>query len=334
MTAAASFVLKPPVFRPWAIAAGTGAIATGAVAAFGLASPALVSLAAQAAILALLALGVGLLNRVLGQISFGHAAPFGLAAYGTAVMLGGGAMPPELAIGLVVLAIFGLFFAVGLVVSRLEGIAFSMLTLAIGQGAFVAVTKFRGLTGGADGVILSLPRRLFGLDSAILQRPDGMVAVSVAVLAVVYTMLRLFELSRLGRLAVAIRENEERARFLGFRTRAMSAFVYGLSCLVAGCGGVLFSLYQGFVSPEILHWSFSGSALIMAILGGSTALWGPIGGACVYLLIRDSLSEVTHHWHFVLGVLLIAVTVAWPTGLAGAGQQLATWLRRRTGGVR
>jgi len=283
----------------------------------------LVSLLAQAIIVSALAFGVGLLIRVSGLVSFGHAAPFGLGAYGTVYALSGAApLPPEIGLPLVVMFVTLVFFLIGLVISRLEGVAFSMLTLALGQAAFVAATKFRSLTGGGDGVIIDMPRQLYGVHADVLQSPYGMFVVGVALLTLVYFALSIAECTQLGRLAVAIRENEERVRFLGYRTRVLKAGVFAVSASLAALGGVLFALYQGFVSPEILHWSFSGSALIMAILGGTSALWGPVAGAFAFFFLKDGLADVTTHWLAVLGITLILVTIAWPSGISGAVQFL------------
>jgi branched-chain amino acid transport system permease protein len=297
----------------------------------------LVSLLAQAAIVSLLALGVGFLARTSGLVSFGHAAPFGLGAYGAAWALSAKSpIAPEIALALVPLAVALAFFLIGFIVSRLEGIAFGMLTLALGQATYVAATKFRGLTGGADGVIVELPRRLFGARTDALQDPYGMLIIAALALASMWAALFIFEATHTGRLAAAIRENEERVRFLGYRTRALKAMVFALSATIAALGGVLFALYQGFVSPEILHWSFSGSALIMSILGGTGALWGPIAGAFAFFFLREGLTELTTHWLAVLGATLILVTVAWPTGLVGLVDAAlrVTGLLRGKGGVR
>jgi branched-chain amino acid transport system permease protein len=320
--------------RSWPALAAAGALAAAVGAAAALGSTVLVTLLAQAAITALLALGVGFLLRTLGLVSFGHAAPFGLGAYGATYALGArGAVPPEVWLLLVVVAVAVAFFLVGLLVSRLEGIGFAMFTLAVGEGVSVAATKLRGLTGGADGVSVSLPPTLFGLEAGRLQQPVGMLLAAAAVLATLYAALRIFETSHAGKLAVAIRENEQRAIFLGYRTRVLRAAVYGLSAGIASLGGILFAVYQGFVSPEILHWTFSGSALIMAILGGTVTLWGPIAGAFAFFFARDKLGDVTSHWLAILGVSLIAVTVAWPTGLSGGVRAVAQRLARaRRGG--
>jgi len=311
------------------------AVAVGMLAAFG--SQMLLTLMAQAVIVSLLALGVGFLMRTSGLDSFGHAAPFGLGAYLTAfAMSKASPFPVEVMLLLIVPVITIVFFAVGMLIERLGGIAFAMMTLAVGQAISVAATKFRGLTGGADGVMIELPRRLFGMDASAVQAPATMFVVGSITLAVVYTLLRLFELSATGRLAVAIRENEERVRFLGYRTRALRAGVYAMSSGVASVGGILFGLYQGFVSPEILHWTFSGSGLIMAILGGSVTLWGPISGAFVFFFVRDWLTEASSHWLAILGISLIVVTVLWPTGLSGGVRALrARWsgAARKEGGA-
>jgi branched-chain amino acid transport system permease protein len=300
-----------------AVAVLTGLAALAAVEALG--SRILVSLLAQSTLVSLLALSVGFLLRTSGLVSFGHAAPFGLGAYGAAwAVKSGSPVPPEIGLLLVPPVVAAIFFLVGLVISRLEGIAFGMLTLALGQMVYVAADKFRDLTGGSDGMSVDLPLRLFGLRSDVAQNPHGMLVISLGAVVLVYLALSLFEKAHAGRLAAAIRENEERTRFLGYRVRALKAGVLGLSAAVAAVGGVLYALYQGFVSPEIMHWTFSGSALIMAILGGASALWGPVLGAFAFFFIREGLTDYTSHWLFILGAALVLVTIAWPGGLAGA----------------
>lgn len=290
----------------------------------------LASLLTQSVIVAFLALGVGLLIRTSGLVSFGHAAPFGLGAYGAAWALSPAApLAPEIGLLAIAPAVGVVFFLIGLVVGRIEGIAFGMLTLALGQSVHVAANKFRALSGGSDGLIVDVPRRLWGVRAEALQTPSGMLIVAVAALMAVLLALAVFERSHAGRLAVAIRENEERVRFLGYRTRALKALVLALSAAIPALGGVLFTLHQGFVSPEILTWGFSGQALIMAILGGAAALWGPIAGALAFFVLREELGGVTSHWLAILGVTLIVVTVTWPSGLSGAFAAL----RRRVAGV-
>ena len=275
------------------------------------------SLLAQATFSALFALGVGLLIKQNGMISFGHAAFFGLPGYLLGVLLPYQLVPAELLICAALLLSGGLAFVLGLVFVRAQGIAFGMLTLAIGQAVYEAATRIRWLSGGNDGLTLKLPAKIFGLSLKVLQQPSGMLAVSWLVMVATLAIVSLLASSRFGRLTEAIRDNEERARFLGYRTLWPRAAVFGLSAVVTGVGGVMFALYSGFISPDTVHWTASGSALIMAILGGSGTSWGPIAGALVYFFLKESLDSFTTHWLSIIGVALIVITVAFPTGLAG-----------------
>jgi len=275
------------------------------------------SLLAQATFSALFALGVGLLIKQNGMISFGHAAFFGLPGYLLGVLLPYQLVSAELLICAALLLSGGLAFVLGLVFVRAQGIAFGMLTLAIGQAVYEAATRIRWLSGGNDGLTLKLPAKIFGLSLKVLQQPSGMLAVSWLVMVATLAIVSLLASSRFGTLTEAIRDNEERARFLGYRTLWPRAAVFGLSAVVTGVGGVMFALYSGFISPDTVHWTASGSALIMAILGGSGTSWGPIAGALVYFFLKESLDSFTTHWLSIIGVALIVITVAFPTGLAG-----------------
>lgn len=321
-------LVQSPILRPGGLLSlALAALAVAVVAATG--SRLLVSLVTQATIIAMLALSVGFLARTADLYSFGHAAPFGLGAYGAALVLKA-EVQTELGLLAMLAGICLLFFLVGLLVSRLSGIAFSMLTLALGQFFFVAVSKFRTVTSGEDGMLVAMPRSLFGIPGRTFQTPDGMLVAASALLAAAVVAIYLFEATRTGRLAVGVRENEERVLFLGYRTKVLKAAIFAASALIAALSGVLFALYQGFVSPEIMHWSFSGNALIMAILGGSLVVWGPVAGAFVFFFLREWLLGATEHWHAVLGAILILVTVAWPGGIGG----LEGLVRRRLRGVR
>jgi branched-chain amino acid transport system permease protein len=128
--------------------------------------------------------------------------------------------------------------------------------------------------------------------------------------------------SRFGGITEAVRDNEERARFIGIRTVLPRAAVYALSALVTGVAGMLSSLNTGFVSPENLHWSLSGVALMMVVVGGYKALWGPALGAIVYFMAKDILGDYANHWMAIFGIALIAVIVFSPTGLAGLAERL------------
>lgn len=293
------------------------------------ASVLLISLMTQAVIGAIMATGVGLLFRQNGVISFGHAAFYGTAAYIIGLSLRHSLLPVELAIlaALIIPALMA--FLLGLVIVRIPGVAFAMLTLAVGQALYEFALKARAVTGGDDGFAISFPSQILGVSIRTFQHPSSMFAICWVLLIVILLLLQVFARSPLGRLTVAIRENEERARFIGYRTVVPRALVYAASALVASAAGVLAALYNGFVAPNVLHWSLSGSALIMAIVGGPRYLWGPAIGAVIYFFVKDFAGNLTEHWPAIIGIMLIATTLMLPNGVSGALVWLVAAVRNR-----
>jgi branched-chain amino acid transport system permease protein len=301
------------------------AIALGLGVAVTLGSSAnLLSLLTQAIIYAVFAIGVGVLLRQNGMVSFGHALFFGSAGYLVGILLQLKVMPAEAAIVVTLAALAVMAFIMGLVIVRVPGIAFGMLTLAIGQMFFLTAARSRGLTGGSDGMSIDWPATLFGLDMSKLVKPDMMFLTCWVSLVIVMLFLTLLLRTRFGSITEAVRDNEERARFIGIQTLLPRAAVYALSATVTGVAGLLSALNTGFVSPENLHWSLSGVALMMVVVGGHKVLWGPALGAIVYFLAKDILGQVANHWMAIFGTALIVVIVFAPTGIAGT---LAKWLR-------
>jgi branched-chain amino acid transport system permease protein len=277
----------------------------------------LMTLLVQATINAIFALSVGVLLRMNGVVSFGNAAFYGIAVYVVGIGVSRGGIPVELVIlaALIIPALLG--FALGLGVVGVPGAAFAMLTLAVGQAFYEFAIKARDLTGGEDGFDITFPKTLFGLPSTGFQKPQTMFVICWAVLILTIFVLYLISRTQFGRVAIAIRENEERARFVGYRTRARRAAVLALSAFIAAMAGVLLALYSAYVSPDVLHWSASGSALIMAIIGGAQLLWGPALGAVIFFFFKDILGDLTEHWQGLIGVTLIVVTLLIPNGVGG-----------------
>jgi len=309
--------------------AAVGALAVGGAVAALVGSGTVLSLLTQAVIYAVFASGVGLLLRQNGMVSFGHALYFGLSGYALGIVLQLGWMPAELALVAVLAAIGALAFVVGLVIVRVPGVAFSMMTLAIGQMLFLTASRSRGLTGGADGMNINWPSTLFGVPQSLLLKPAVLFLVCWCVMVLVVAGLALLLRGRFGAVTEAVRDNEERARFIGLRTLAPRAAIYALSAVIAALGGALSALNTGFVSPEALHWSVSGVALMMVVVGGYRALWGPPLGAIVYFLFKDVLGDWASHWMAIFGIALITVIVFSPTGLAGALERLGPARRKR-----
>lgn len=293
------------------------ALILGAAVAFGVSSSTLLSLLTQSIIYAVFALGVGVLLKQNGMVSFGHALFFGGASYLVGILLQLQLVSAELAILVALLGVTVAAFLIGLVIVRVPGVAFGMLTLAIGQMFFLTASRARGLTGGADGMNIDWPSRLFGFPMSQMLKPASMFLICWTTLVVVMFLLAWLMRTRFGAITEAVRDNEERARFIGITTLLPRAAVYALSALVTSVAGVLSALNTGFVSPESLHWSLSGVALMMVVVGGFKALWGPAVGAVVYFMFKDILGEHATHWMTIFGMALITVIVFSPTGVAG-----------------
>jgi len=308
------------------------ALAAGAAIVLVTRSNSLLGMFTQAVIYAIFALGVGVLLRQNGLVSFGHALYFGAAGYGMGVVLTLGWLPAELAMPLVLAALGAAAFLIGLVIVRVPGIAFGMLTLAIGQMAYLLAARARGLTGGADGMSIPWPNTLFGVPQSVLLQPSVLFMVSWVVLVAVAVALACLLRTRFGAITEAIRDNEERARFIGIRTTVPRALVYALSAMVTGVAGLLSSLNTGFVSPENLHWSVSAITLLMVVVGGFRKPMGPIVGAVIYFLFKDLLGEYATHSMAIFGAALIAVIVFSPDGITGAAQRLFQRLFQRKKG--
>ncbi len=303
------------------------ALALGAAVTQWISSGTVLSLLTQAVVYAVFAIGVGVLLRQNGMVSFGHALYFGVAGYSVGLILQMQWMSAEWAMAVTLAGMTGVAFLMGLVMVRVPGVAFGMLTLAIGQMVFLTASRSRGLTGGADGMNIDWPNTLFGVSTSTLVKPASMFLLSWTTLVVVMGLLTLLLRSRFGGITEAVRDNEERARFIGIRTVLPRAAIYAVSALVTGVAGLLSSINTGFVSPENLHWSLSGVALMMVVVGGYKALWGPALGAVVYFLAKDILGDYANHWMAIFGLALIAVIVFSPTGLAGLVERL---LKRNT----
>jgi branched-chain amino acid transport system permease protein len=284
----------------------------------------LLSLFTQAIVYAVFALGIGVLLKQNGMVSFGHALYFGSAGYLLGILLQLQVASAEALIVLTLLIILVIGFVFGLIIVRVPGVAFGMLTLAIGQMFYLTASRARGFTGGADGMNIDWPSTLFGMSVSQILKPANMFLICWVTLIVVMFLVAWLLRSRFGAITEAVRDNEERARFIGISTLLPRAAVYALSALITGIAGVLSALNTGFVSPENLHWSLSGMALMMVVVGGFKVLWGPALGAVVYFMFKDVLDDYATHWMTIFGVVLIAVIVFSPTGIAGALMRLVS----------
>lgn len=325
---------RPPSRRPLQLIVLMIVVAGGFLAPAVVADQFYLDLLLQGVLFGILALSVGWLFRQTGLVSFGHAAYFGTAAYLTAIASTGWGWPILVSIGAAFAGTVLLALVVAMIIVRVPGIGFAMLTLAVGQAVYVLVTQARSVTGGFDGIPLRFDGTIAGLGSSDFVDAGVFWPIAWATLLVVALALWLLSRAPYGRLLAAIRENESRAQFCGYRTFLPRVGAFTISGAVAAIAGIFYALHNAFVAPGVLFWTTSGEALIMAVVGGTVSLAGPPLGAVLFVFLRDEFSAGTEHWQLIIGGLLVIVVVFSPRGLIGLmerGNQALLSARRRRG---
>ena len=284
------------------------------------------SVASEVALVTLVGLGLNLLLGYGGLVSFGHGAYVGIAAY-TAALLQIHLLPAGffLPIGLAVLLSALLGLAIGFLILRRRGVYFSLLTLAFTAMIYYIAFRWTSFTGGENGLGGFTRPVVLGVD--LNDQRLFYVLVAGVVLAAAWFALRVVQ-SPFGSVLVAIRENEQRALFLGYPVRRYKLLAFVLSTTFAGLGGALLAFLKYFVSADLVHVTFSGEILAMCIIGGMRHFLGPALGALFFVLFREFLSEHTVAWQFYFGLLFMGFILFSPTGLIGLGTRLLAPFRR------
>jgi branched-chain amino acid transport system permease protein len=279
-------------------------------------------LGTQIAIYSLFALSLNLLLGTTGLVSFGHAAYFGIGSYACGILMKIVAVPFWLAFpaaGLIA-ALFAAGF--GFFCVRLTKIYFAMLTLAFSQIVWAICFKWNDLTGGDQG-LPDVPFPDLGWMAALPGFDRMRIAEQFYVLALVLVALSVAALRRLtgspfGRVLTTIRENPERAAFIGVNVRLYELAAFTIAGGFAGLSGALFGIFNRGVFADFVFWSKSADVMIMTILGGMHHFWGPAVGALVLTLLNQQITAYTEFWPFVLGTILIALLFVFPGGILGA----------------
>lgn len=271
-------------------------------------------LVSEVLVFAVFAMSLDLLIGYTGLLSFGHAAFFGASAYTVAILgvhLGISAWIGFIA-GIVVSA--ALAAVIGFFSIRVTGIPFLMLTMAFAQLLMSTAITWRSVTGGTDGLSGLRRPSLFGL--TLDDRAVQYYVIAVGFVLVLW-FLRMLIASPLGSIFIGIRENEQRMRAAGYPVQRFKLIAFTIAGALAGVGGALYALQNAFVSSDILHWSLSGDAIIMVILGGTGTIIGPAIGAAIFLLLKHVVSSYTDYWALCVGVIFILVVMFLPQGLWG-----------------
>lgn len=285
-----------------------------------------VTSATEVVVFSIACMALNVLVGHTGLVSFGHGAWFGLGAYAAAILhrelfLGHFWLPLMLAVLLVAMVAAGF----GALILRRRGVYFSLLTLALTAMLYTIAYRWTEVTGGEDG--LGGIRRPFFLGIDFEDATRFYVLVALIALATVYALWR-FHRSPVGTTLVAIRENEQRARFIGYATNRYKLAAFVVSAALTGLAGVLLLFNNRLTSGEVISVVFSGELLAMVVIGGMRSFLGPALGAFFFVLFRDNLSRLTEDWLFWFGLLFVAFIVFSPTGLVGVAERLLRPLRK------
>lgn len=281
-------------------------------------------------IMSLFAMSFNLLFGYTGLLSFGQAGFFGVGAYVSALTLThlSSSFWVCLPVGIVGAMLFAL--VIGWFCVRLDEIYFAILTLGFGMMLFTLAHNWLSVTGGSDGLtIASMPvLSIFG-HKIELFNPKFFYWVSLTVVSLGIIFLRQIVRSPFGLLLTATRENSQRVSFVGQNVRTVRLVAFTIAGSLAGMAGVLFALFNRIASPEMLHWSFSGKAVLMTILGGSSVFLGPAVGTAVFFVLEHFITSYTTNWMIFLGAILVILVLAFPQGVLGT---LATFFSKLNGG--
>jgi branched-chain amino acid transport system permease protein len=270
----------------------------------------------EALIFGLLAMSLDLLVGYCRLYSFGHAAAYGLGAYGAALILTHLQLPLAIGIALAVLGTTLVAIPIAWICTRSTGVSFAMLTLAFAQLGYAMLFRFRDITGGSDG-ITGIPRPAGPWGITWFQGKIGYYYLVLGCLIVSYLLCRAIVRSAFGAVLSAIRENEPKAIALGYDTRLYKIATVVLSYAFGGLAGALYAAFAGFASPELFFWLVSGRALIMVVVGGAGTLIGPILGGVFFIFLEHELSQVTDLWPLVFGSIFMAFVMFAPEGIWG-----------------
>jgi branched-chain amino acid transport system permease protein len=265
----------------------------------------------------LFAMGLDILLGYTGLLSFGHAAFWGGSAYVaglTAIHLGG---PYYVAV--LVGGLFAMVLAVpiGWLSVRRSGIYFAMVTLAFAQMIYFVANRWRSVTGGENG-LQAIPTNFFGMDS-VESQPFWFYYSALPLLVLAALGAWRIVHSPFGRVLVAIRDNPDRARALGYDVEKYKVLAFVLSAGLSGIAGGLFTISHGFASLQEVAWQTSGKVVLISVLGGIGTLWGALAGSAVVVSLEDQLATSGFNGTgIILGGIFIAVVLLFRRGIFGS----------------
>ncbi|MCQ8872688.1 branched-chain amino acid ABC transporter permease [Mesorhizobium sp. LMG17149] len=283
-------------------------------------------LLARIMVLAVFAMGYNMLFGYAGLLSLGHAMFFAAGLYGAglAVIQLGWSVPAAFASGLGCGVVVSL--VIGLLALRTTGVAFMIVTMMFAQVFYLLILYFATWTGGDQGMVVPQPARVlsFGATSLELTNPTVRYMTALALFSIVLLVTLAIVRSRYGRVLVAIRENEERTKMLGYDTFSNKLVAVVISGIICAASGAAYALLFGYVGSSFASVQYSILPLLWVLLGGAATTLGPLIGTLFMYYVIDITSGYTSAYLLIVGIALILLVLFFPKGILGSIRQ--RWL--------
>lgn len=286
-------------------------------------------LLARIMVLAVFAMGYNILFGYVGLLSLGHAMFFAAGLYGAglAVIQLGWNVPAAFAAGLACGVVLSL--VIGLLALRTTGVAFMIVTMMFAQVFYLVILYFSAWTGGDQGMVVPQPARVltFGATTLDLTNPTVRYMSALSLFSLVLLVTLAIVRSRYGRVLVAIRENEERTKMLGYDTFSNKLAAVVLSGTICAASGAAYALLFGYVGSNFASIQYSILPLLWVLLGGAATTLGPLIGTLFMYYVIDVTSGYTSAYLLIVGIALILLVLFFPKGVLGTiRQRWLVWL--------
>ena len=270
---------------------------------------------------AIFAMAFDLMYGYTGMLSFTQATFFGIGSYGLTLSIlhwNVGLLP---AIALGVLVATAAACPIGYLAVRVSGVHFAILTIIFALVIFYLGLNWRWLTGGDDGLSLKVPALHLGPVTLSLYDPVTNYYVILFFFCVCYILIRRITESPLGKIFVSIRENEDRARLIGYNVERYKLVVFIIAAVFSGLAGGLYSVTTRFANVRLLHWTVSSDAIVWTIVGGAGTINGPILGVALLISLTDYVSSWFENHRIITGLVVVIFVLAAPKGIMGAARR-------------
>jgi branched-chain amino acid transport system permease protein len=274
---------------------------------------------ARIMVLATFAVGYNIAFGYTGLLSLGHAMFFAAGLYGAGMTAHFLHLPTAAAFAVGIVAGLVLAFIVGLIALRTRGVSFLIVTLMFAQAAYLTTLYFNNITGGDEGFVLAAESRRLRLGGAAVSLNDPDVRYNCALLlfALCYLLSIVLLRSPIGRVFIAVRENEPRTQMLGYNTFGYKLLALTLSGALSGISGAAYALLFAYVGSTFASTQYSIYPLLWVLLGGAATSVGPLIGTAFMFYLVDFSSGVTSSYMIVVGIILVVLIIAFPKGIIG-----------------